>query len=34
MSTKTKLRAATVGGTADDIEAAFYEALQRGDIER
>ena len=34
MCTKTKLRAATVGGTADDIEAAFYEALQRGDIER
>ena len=33
MSTKTKLRAATVGGTADDIEAAFYEALQRGDVE-
>ena len=33
MSTKTKLRAATVGGTADDVEAAFYEALQRGDID-
>ena len=33
MSTKTKLRAATVGGTADDIEAAFYEALQRGDVD-
>ena len=31
--TKAKLRAATVGGTADDIEAAFYEALQKGDIE-
>ena len=30
---KTKLRAATVGGTADDVEAAFYEALQRGDID-
>jgi len=25
--------AASVGGTADDLEAAFYEALQRGDIE-
>jgi ketosteroid isomerase-like protein len=33
MSTKTKLRAAAVSGSADDIEAAFYEALQRGDIE-
>jgi ketosteroid isomerase-like protein len=33
MSTKTKLRAATVGGTADDVETAFYEALQRGDID-
>jgi ketosteroid isomerase-like protein len=33
MSPKTKLRAATVGGTADDVEAAFYEALQRGDID-
>ena len=31
--TKAKLRAATVGGTADNIEAAFYEALQKGDIE-
>ena len=31
---KAKLQAATVGGTADDIEAAFYEALQKGDIER
>ncbi|SCK35566.1 Ketosteroid isomerase homolog [Variovorax sp. HW608] len=33
MSTKTRLRAATVGGTADDVEAAFYEALQRGDVD-
>jgi ketosteroid isomerase-like protein len=33
MSTKTKLRAATLGGTADDVEATFYEALQRGDID-
>ena len=33
MSTKTKLRAAAVGGTADDVETAFYEALQRGDID-
>ena len=32
--TKAKLRAATVGGSADEIEAAFYEALQKGDIER
>ncbi|MET0208619.1 MAG: nuclear transport factor 2 family protein [Burkholderiaceae bacterium] len=30
---KTPQRAAALGGTADDIEAAFYEALQRGDIE-
>lgn len=30
---KSKLRAAVVGGSADDIETAFYEALQRGDIE-
>ena len=28
---KAKLRAATVGGSADDIEAAFYDALQKGD---
>jgi len=31
---RAKLSAAQVGGTADDIEAAFYEALQSGDIER
>ena len=31
--TKAKLRAATVGGSADDIEAAFYQALQKGDLE-
>ncbi len=30
----TKLQAATVGGSADDIEAAFYEALQNGDIDK
>ncbi|RZL63076.1 MAG: DUF4440 domain-containing protein [Variovorax sp.] len=30
---KTQLRAAALGGTADEIEAAFYEALQRGDID-
>jgi ketosteroid isomerase-like protein len=30
---KTKLQAAVVSGTADDIETAFYEALQRGDID-
>jgi len=33
MSPKSKQRAATVGGTADEVEAAFYEALQRGDID-
>ncbi len=31
---KSHLRAATVGGSADDIETAFYEALQSGDLER
>ena len=31
--TKTKIRAAALGGTADDVEASFYEALQRGDID-
>ena len=30
---KTPHRAAALSGTADDAEAAFYEALQRGDIE-
>ena len=35
MSTsKSKLQAATLGGTPDDIEAMFYEALQSGDIEK
>jgi ketosteroid isomerase-like protein len=29
---RAKLSAATVGGRPDDIEAAFYEALQSGDI--
>ncbi|MFM7697762.1 MAG: YybH family protein [Limnohabitans sp.] len=32
--TKAKIRAATLGGSADEIEAAFYEALQKGDIDR
>ncbi len=31
---KAKLQAATVGGTADEIEHAFYEAMQGGDIEK
>ncbi|RYX90961.1 MAG: DUF4440 domain-containing protein [Comamonadaceae bacterium] len=31
---KARLQAATVGGTADDIEAAFYDALQAGDIDK
>jgi len=31
---KAKLLAATVGGSADHIEAQFYEALQTGDIEK
>lgn len=32
--TRSKLQAATLGGTPDDVEAAFYEAMQSGDIER
>ena len=31
---KAKQQAAIVGGSADDIEAAFYDALQAGDIEK
>ena len=31
---KVKSQAAVVGGSADDVEAAFYEALQTADIER
>jgi ketosteroid isomerase-like protein len=31
---KTKTQAAMVGGSADEIEAAFYEALHKGDIEK
>jgi ketosteroid isomerase-like protein len=31
---KTKLQAANLEGDADDIEAAFYDALQRGDIDK
>jgi ketosteroid isomerase-like protein len=31
---KSKLQSVTVGGSADDIEAVFYEALQTGDIEK
>ena len=30
--TQAKLRAATLGGTADDVEAAFYEALHTADL--
>lgn len=29
-----KLQAATLGGTPDEIEALFYEAMQAGDLER
>ncbi len=32
--TKAKKQAAAVGGSADEIEAAFYEALQSADIEK
>ena len=31
---KPKVPPASLAGNADDIEAAFYEALQRGDIEK
>ena len=31
---KAKLQAATLGGNPDDVEAAFYDALRQGDIER
>jgi ketosteroid isomerase-like protein len=31
---KAKLQAATIGGTADEIEAQFYEALQQANIEK
>jgi ketosteroid isomerase-like protein len=31
---KSKLQAANLEGNADDLEAAFYDALQRGDIEK
>jgi ketosteroid isomerase-like protein len=31
---KSKLQSVTVGGSADDIEAAFYEALQTADIDK
>lgn len=31
---KTKLQAANLEGNADDIEAAFYRALQAGDIDK
>jgi len=31
---KAKLQAATVGGSPDEIEAAFFEALQLGDVDK
>ncbi len=31
---KTKLQAASLEGNADDVEAAFYDALQHGDIDK
>lgn len=34
MRKKSKLQAANLEGDADDIEAAFYDALQNGDIEK
>src|SRR5665647_1797831 len=34
MMRKTKLQAANLEGDADDIEAAIYEALQSGDIDK
>ncbi len=32
--TKARLQAAALAGSADDAEAAFYDAMQHGDIER
>ena len=34
MSSKSKLQSVTLGGSADDVEVAFYEALQKGDIDK
>jgi ketosteroid isomerase-like protein len=31
---KSKIQAANLDGNADDVEAAFYDALQTGDIEK
>lgn len=31
---RTKLQSAHLGGSPDEVEAAFYEALQQGDLER
>jgi ketosteroid isomerase-like protein len=31
---KSKLQSVAIGGSADDTEAAFYEALQTGDIDQ
>ena len=31
---KSKLQAASLDGDADEVESAFYDALQRGDIEK
>ncbi|MCX7239509.1 MAG: nuclear transport factor 2 family protein [Burkholderiales bacterium] len=34
MSTKTRQKVATLGGTPDDVEVAFYEALRTADIDK
>jgi len=34
MRKKSKLQAASLEGDADDIEAAFYDALQNGDLDK
>jgi ketosteroid isomerase-like protein len=34
MRKKSKLQAANLEGDADDVEAAFYDALQRGDVDK
>ena len=34
MRKKDKLQAANLEGTADDVEDAFYRALQEGDIDK
>ncbi len=34
MSSKSRLQSVTLGGSADDVEAMFYDALQKGDVDK